>query len=300
MSVLSRGLGAVSTVRPWIQRFMDVDRESKQTSAIAFFPGDEAGTRFLRDLLGRGEDIGETDLVLWAPDLERDVAARAEALVARKHQGTKVRALLVGSPTERRAAERAIGVGSGLEVSDTIQVGSLSGIGARRAGLEIASTLSDQALAAGRQRPAFRSSVGEWLIARAARRAAAVGAADIASSGLPVISAIQMRMVASLAAMFGRELGAQSAADAAVILGAGFGLRSVARFGARGVPFAGPVVRGGVAYASTRALGELAYLRFSGGQPLIAGIPAPAQSAVEKIIERVPGVDPGQSEGSEG
>ncbi len=286
------------TVRPYVQRFIDVDHESKQTSAISLFPGDDAGTRFLRDLLGHGPDIGETDLVLWVPT--DDIEAGAEALAARKHQGTRVRALLIGSPPERRELERAIGVGSRFELSDTIQVSSLSGIGARRAGLEIARALGDQALAAGRQRPTFRPSVGEWMVARAARRAAAVGAASLAVSGLAVISSIQMRMVASIAAMFDRELGAQSAADAAVILGAGFGLRGVARFGARGVPMAGPLIRGGIAYTSTRALGELAYLRFSGGQPLIAGIPAPAQSAIDKIIERLPGADVDQSEGSEG
>jgi uncharacterized protein (DUF697 family) len=296
VSILSRGLGAAMAVRPWVQRFIDIDHESKQTSAIEFFPGEETGTAFLRDLLGGSANIGDSDLVVWAPTGE--IAGRSDALVARKHQGTRVRALLVGTPAERRRLERAIGVGRGLEVSDTIQVSSLTGMGARRVGLEIARALEDQALAAGRQRPAFRAAVGEWLIIRASRRAAAVGTVDVA--GLALISAIQMRMVASIAAMFGRELGAQSAADAAVILGAGFGLRTVARFGVRGIPMAAPLVRGGVAYASTRALGELAYLRFSGGQPLVAGMPEQAQSAVEKILERFPGADPGQIEGSEG
>lgn len=298
MSVLKRGFGALMTARPYVQRLVDVDQEAKQRASIAVFPGDEVGTRFLRGVLGTGPDSGETDLVLWAPGA--DVEREAEALARRKRQGAAVRALLVGSPARRRELERAIGIGDALEVSDTIQIASLSPAGAQRAGVGIAHALGDQALAAGRQRPALRASIARWLVGRSARRAAAVGAVGIAGSGYAVISAIQMRMVASLAAMCEQELDAQTAADTLAIFSAGYGLRTIARFGARGVPFAGPVVYGGVAYVGTRAVGELAFRRFSAGEPLVADIPAPAQSAVQQVIERLPGTDSGQSERSEG
>jgi GTP-binding protein Era len=77
-----------------------------------------------------------------------------------------------------------------------------------------------------------------------------------------VITPIQITMVATIGYLHGIPVTKERALELLGILGAGFGLREVARQLVKLVPGAGSVVSAGVAFAGTVALGETANLWF--------------------------------------
>ena len=114
--------------------------------------------------------------------------------------------------------------------------------------------------------PAFRPHVTEALTERAARRNAKLALAIVVpGADLPALTAVQMRLVLQIAACYGRQLSADRALELMGVLGAGFGLRSVARSMLDFAPGVGWVVQSGVAYAGTKGLGRAAVEYFEHG-----------------------------------
>jgi uncharacterized protein (DUF697 family) len=139
-------------------------------------------------------------------------------------------------------------------------------------GGEVAHTLADETRAdlevVGRvgRPPALRPYVLERVIDTAARRNAVIAAAIwIPGADMPLLTAVEMRMVLLIGVCYGVEVGADRAVELLTLLGAGFGLRAAARELLDVVPIAGWVVKGGVAYAGTRALGRAAVEYFERG-----------------------------------
>ena len=89
----------------------------------------------------------------------------------------------------------------------------------------------------------------------------------IPGADLPVLTAVQLRLVLQIGACHGVELSPDRAVELIGVLGAGFGLRTVARELLDLVPVAGWAVKGGVAYGGTRALGRAADEYFTRGAP---------------------------------
>jgi uncharacterized protein (DUF697 family) len=106
--------------------------------------------------------------------------------------------------------------------------------------------------------PALRRAVADQLIAQFARRNGIVGAAVfIPGVDLPILARNELRLVLRLHQAYGREADPRERLpEIGVTLAAGFGLRAVARELLDLIPFAGWAVKGAVAYAGTRALGE--------------------------------------------
>jgi uncharacterized protein (DUF697 family) len=116
--------------------------------------------------------------------------------------------------------------------------------------------------------PAFRPYVVERLIDTAARRSGLVATAVwIPGADLPVLTAMQLRLVLQIGACYGVELSPDRAIELLGVLGAGFGMRTAARELLAVVPIAGWAVKGGVAYGGTRALGRAADEYFAHGAP---------------------------------
>jgi uncharacterized protein (DUF697 family) len=116
--------------------------------------------------------------------------------------------------------------------------------------------------------PALRPYVVERLVDTAARRNGLVATAVwIPGADLPVLAAVQLRLVLQIGACHGIELSPDRALELLGVLGAGFGMRTVARELLDLVPVAGWVVKGGVAYGGTRALGRAADEYFARGAP---------------------------------
>jgi len=79
---------------------------------------------------------------------------------------------------------------------------------------------------------------------------------------LPVLTLNQVRLVLRIAVAYGEPVDNQRALELAGIVGAGFGLRALARELLDLVPVAGWAVKGAVAYSGTRAIGEAAVRYF--------------------------------------
>ncbi len=116
--------------------------------------------------------------------------------------------------------------------------------------------------------PAFRPYVVDRLIETASRRNGLVATAVwIPGADMPILTAVQLRLVLQIGACHGVELSPDRAVELVGVLGAGFGLRTVARELLDFVPVAGWAVKGGVAYGGTRALGRAADEYFARGAP---------------------------------
>ncbi len=112
--------------------------------------------------------------------------------------------------------------------------------------------------------PILRDAVCDRLISSAARKNAFVAAAVwIPGADLPVLALNQMRLVLRIAQAYGQETGRDRLPELVATLGAGLGFRAAAGEVLDLVPVAGWAMKGVVAYAGTRAVGEAARRRFA-------------------------------------
>ena len=113
--------------------------------------------------------------------------------------------------------------------------------------------------------PLLREAVIGQLVASFARRNGLVAAAVwIPGADLPMLALNELRLVLRVAQAHGaaREV-RDLLPELAATLGAGLGLRALARELLDLAPGAGWAVRGAIAYGGTRALGEAARIRFA-------------------------------------
>jgi uncharacterized protein (DUF697 family) len=114
--------------------------------------------------------------------------------------------------------------------------------------------------------PVLRRAVCEDIVRGFARQNGVLGAAIfIPGADLPVLTLNQIRMVLRIATAHGEEIDRERALELLPIVAAGFGLRAIARELVAFVPLAGWAVKGAVAFAGTRALGEAAIAYFERG-----------------------------------
>ena len=292
LTAARRALGAVSAARPYASAVVEGERDAQGGGALALGEGDPVLTERLGERLGLiwsrvARPLDE--LVVVVVGRRSDVPRAAEGLAARKAAGGRMLAVLVGTRAERRAWEPVFLAHPGVELDDLAQVSSLDGPGGRAAEQAIVVALGDELLAAARRHPGLRDAVADGVVRRASRRAAVVAALPLAQSDFLVIGTLQIGMVGSIGAIYEREVDAEAVLQAVGVLGAGLGWRALARAGGGLLPPLAPAVRAGIAYSTTRALGELAHARISGGRPLVARIPASARSTVDRVIQRLPG-----------
>jgi uncharacterized protein (DUF697 family) len=111
--------------------------------------------------------------------------------------------------------------------------------------------------------PVLRRAICDELIRSFARKNALVSAAIfIPGVDMPVLTLNQVRLVLRIGLAYGQEVDRERAVELLGVVGVGFGLRTVARELLDFVPVAGWAVKGAVAYAGTRALGEAAVRYF--------------------------------------
>ncbi len=150
----------------------------------------------------------------------------------------------------------------------------------KRALREIAKKAGPAGPALAARLPALRPAVVESVTETAARRNAVVAAAVwIPGADMPLLTAAEMRMVLQIGVCYGAEIGPDRAVELLTLLGAGFGLRTAARELLDVVPIAGWLVKGGVAYTGTQALGRAAVEYFERGAP--AGLATLREKAEE-------------------
>ena len=153
--------------------------------------------------------------------------------------------------------------------TDVVRVRAGEGFSHEAIAQAIAGRLGEEGAPLAARLPFLRRAVCERLVAAFARKNGIVAAAVfVPGADLPVLARNQVRLLLRLDQAYGLELDPRSRApEVLAVLAAGLGLRTVARELLDLVPVAGWAVKGAVAYAGTRALGEAAIRRLEAGVP---------------------------------
>ena len=189
--------------------------------------------------------------------------------------------VLEGAPTEEderelRAAKRAkvpvVAVQTGAGVFDVPYVLATDVVACRpgaslpveEIAVAVAARLGEGGTSLAARLPVLREPVCAGLIERFSRQNGIVGAAFfVPGADFALLTLNQIRLVLRLAAAHGIEVDHSRVPEVLATLGVGFGLRALARQALGAIPVAGWIVKGGVAYAGTRALGEAAHRYFA-------------------------------------
>lgn len=147
--------------------------------------------------------------------------------------------------------------------TDVVRVGPGERLPVDRIVEAIAARIGEDGAPLAARLPVLRRAVCDRIVASFARKNGLVAVAlFVPGADLPVLALNQVRMLLLLDQAYGLELDPrQRLPEIAATVGAGLGLRAVARELLDLVPVAGWAVKGGVAYAGTRALGEAAIRR---------------------------------------
>jgi uncharacterized protein (DUF697 family) len=138
---------------------------------------------------------------------------------------------------------------------------------------EIASRLGDKGYALAAKLPAIRRGVCEHIVTTFARQNGILGVVIfIPGADMPALTLNQIRMVLRIGGAYGAEVDRERALEILGVVGAGLGFRAIARELVSLVPFGGFAIKGAVAFAGTRAVGEAAIAYFeAGGAEALAG-----------------------------
>jgi len=143
--------------------------------------------------------------------------------------------------------------------TDVVHVPPGSGFPVEEIAVAIARKLGEAATPLAARVPILRDAVCAYLVESFARKNAVVAAAVfIPGVDMPLLTLNQLRLVLRIAAAFGEEMNRDRVPEALAVVAAGLGLRTVARELLDLVPFAGWALKGAVAYAGTKAVGEAA------------------------------------------
>ncbi len=147
--------------------------------------------------------------------------------------------------------------------TDIVRVGPGERLPVDRIAAALAARLGEAGAPLAGRLPVLRGAVCDRIVASFARKNGIVGVAVfVPGADLPVLALNQVRMLLLLDQAYGLELDPRERLpEVLAVVGAGLGLRAVARELLDVVPVAGWAVKGGVAYAGTRTLGEAAIRR---------------------------------------
>jgi uncharacterized protein (DUF697 family) len=226
------------------------------------------------------------------PLLAKALRAGGEAGAVVEHWVPDAAALgWIGPPDEaelRRAARAGVpivGVSQGEAlpyVLDTalVVVGRGEGLPVEGVARALARSLGPRAAGLAARLPVLRVAVVEQLVEASARRNAVLASGILAGGAdLPVLLAHQVRLVVRVALASGQRLGPERLGELAGVLAAGYGARRLARRLGDALPLPGFAVRGAIAYAATRAIGEAARARF-------AAAPSDRGPTLQPVAER--------------
>jgi len=152
---------------------------------------------------------------------------------------------------------------------NVVRVGSGTGFPVEEIARRLARVLGESATPLAARLPVLRHAVCEELIRRISRQNGLVGVAVfVPGADLPVLTLNQVRLVLRIADAHGFEIDRDRLPEVLGVLGSGLGFRAIARRAIGAVPVVGWAVKGAIAYAGTRALGEAAVRYFERRAPV--------------------------------
>ncbi len=139
-------------------------------------------------------------------------------------------------------------------------------------------------LAAAESFASVRRPLAEESIKATSIQNAGVGVvAIIPGADMPIMTLNQIKMLLQIAGAFGQPMDAGRIKELAVVVGGGFLARTVARQLVGLVPVGGWIIKGGIGYSATMAMGYAALNYFEGGGGL-SGVGAVANAAAESAV----------------
>jgi uncharacterized protein (DUF697 family) len=225
--------------------------------------GPPALAETLRDELARGGEPGavRVDRLEGASALVYVLAARPteedkRVLKRARRERIPTVCVLAGPQLEPRVPY--------VLATDIVRVPAGSGFPVDEIAHTLAARLGEEGTAVAARLPVLRPAVCQHLIESFARKAALIGVAIfIPGADFPVITLAQLRMVLRIGAAHGVEVDQERLPEILAVIGSGLAFRAVARQALGAVPVAGWLVKGAIAYAGTRALGEAAVRYFA-------------------------------------
>jgi uncharacterized protein (DUF697 family) len=238
-------------------------RRPAQKLLQALTDGGEA--QAIRDLSGAelsNYDVEGAGLLLYAIEGENAASADERALKLADRKGVEAICMLVGVhgpdpidvPFVLATNVVQVQEGQPLPLEQILEL--------------IAERADERAYMWAARLPVLRPAVVEHTIEKFSRQNGILGVAIfIPGADLPALTLNQIRMVFRIAAAYGEEIDRDRALEVLAVIGAGLGFRAVARQALAFIPGVGWAVKGGIAYAGTRALGKAAVTYFEkGGQ----------------------------------
>lgn len=213
-------------------------------------------------------------------ELTRAGGAAAVRVGGRPDSAAVLLRVLAGAPTpedetELKAARRAkvpvVAVQTGTEELDVPYVLATDVVMCRRGEgfpldeitAAVAARLGEAGTGLAARLPVLREALCRELIDTFSRRNGILAVAlFVPGADFPVLTTNQIRLVLRIGAAHGVDIDQQRLPEVLATVAAGFGLRAVARQVVGAIPLAGWLVKGGVAYAGTRAVGEAAQRYF--------------------------------------
>lgn len=148
--------------------------------------------------------------------------------------------------------------------TDVVRVPAGAGFPVDEIAAVLAHRLGERGTGLAARLPCLRGPVCDELVEKFSREAGLLGAlVFVPGADLPVLALKQLRLVLRIAAAHGVDVDADRLPEILAVIGSGIVFRAVARQFLGAVPVAGWLVKGAVAYAGTRALGEAAVRYFA-------------------------------------
>jgi uncharacterized protein (DUF697 family) len=215
----------------------------------------------LSELSGWSSVPGEVLVVLVSAEREAEVFA---ALGQAAPKGGVIVAVDEGSEATGRVTHPSKGLAR-VSFSD-------ASAGWRQVFSSCADLAGDHAVGLGRRYPAIRAAAARRVIDRTAAQNALIGLVFILpGADMPAMTLNQIKMVLSIASIYGEKIDLERAVELAGIVGMGFGLRALARLLVRSTPGFGWVLKAATGYTATVAVGRGAIYYFEKGAPASTG-----------------------------
>jgi uncharacterized protein (DUF697 family) len=147
--------------------------------------------------------------------------------------------------------------------TDLVRVPPGSGFPVEAIAHAVARRLGENGTALAARLPVVREAVVDELIRSFSKKNGIISAAVfIPGVDMPLLTLNQIRLVLRIALAHGQHVDASRAPELLGVVGAGFGLRAVARQALDVIPVFGWALKGAIAYTGTRAVGKAAQRYF--------------------------------------
>ena len=258
LGILREVKAAADNVRPIL--LTGAEGPVQELAEVLGDGGDESALRELRGRAPSATDLDEASLLVYAIEGETPSGHDEQVLRLAARKSVPALVILIGRGTEDVPDIPYV------LATDVIPVRAEEPLPVEEIIERIAARAGDKSYALAAKLPRIREAVCDEIVRSFSKQNAILAVAIfIPGADLPALTLNQMRMVFRIAGAYGADIDSERAVELLGVLGAGLGFRALAREVVGVVPGLGWAVKGAIAYAGTRALGEAAIRYFEAG-----------------------------------